>query len=108
VNEPRARAAFGGSEEDFQRFWKAYPSQVDEKAARRAFATAASKVEIAVLLAAVERYRASKPPDRQWLNPSNWLNGERWLDRPAGLNGTGAAAAEPERRRPSAPPPERL
>jgi uncharacterized protein YdaU (DUF1376 family) len=104
----REDSEFVRSEEDFARFWEAYPSQVGEVAARLAFATAARKVEVAVLIAAVERYRASKPPDRQWLNPENWLNGERWLDRPGGLNGAGVAAAEPERRRPRAPPPERL
>jgi uncharacterized protein YdaU (DUF1376 family) len=104
----REEREFVRSEEDFAKFWEAYPSTVDERGARLAFAEAAAKVEVAVLLAAVERYRASKPPDRWWMNATNWLNGERWLDRPAGLNGTGAAAADTERRRPSAPAPERL
>lgn len=33
----------------------------------------------------MQRYIATKPPDRNWCNPATWLNQERWRDEPAAV-----------------------
>ncbi|MGL4961463.1 MAG: hypothetical protein ACRC67_09535 [Inquilinus sp.] len=67
---------------EFAEFWRHFPHKVGKGAAERAFRTARRKVELAPMLAALERYQATKPHDRPWCNPSTWLNQERWLDEP--------------------------
>lgn len=86
VREPVTNA---GAREvsDFDVFWERYPHKVARVAAKRAFEKALAKVELNDLLAAVDRYRTSKPPERQWLNPSRWLDDERWSDEPASIGG---------------------
>lgn len=65
-------------------FWAAYPDGNSKKEGRAAFDKAMAKpgVTLAVLLAAIERYKATKPPDRKWAYASTWLNAERWTDEP--------------------------
>lgn len=77
--EPACRIEF-----EYQ-FWPAYPNKVARPAAMRAFIAARQKTSLAEILAGVERYSASKPKDRDWLNPENFLNNERWNDEPAEL-----------------------
>lgn len=67
----------------FERFWSAYPHKVAKDAGRRAFAKAIRIAPLESIIAAIDRYRATKPPDRPWANPATWLNGHRWLDQPA-------------------------
>ncbi len=74
---------------DFERWWEAYPHKVGKAAARKAWPKAAAVASPTELLAGIERYRTTKPADREWCNPATWLNQERWLDEPA-LNGTAA------------------
>lgn len=72
----------------FDQFWAVYPNKVKKPVAERAYAKALGKISghdpPSVLLAGVERAKAS----REWLDgfiphPSSWLNGERWTDQPA-------------------------
>ena len=42
-------------------------------------------------MAGLQNYIRDKPPDRQWLNPSNFLNQKRFLDAPAPVAAKGEA-----------------
>jgi len=82
-NKTRARrASFVG---DFEKWWEVFPNKVGRAAALTAFQKVrkAGGVELETLVQGVERYKASKPPDRAWCNPATWLNQARWLDEPA-------------------------
>jgi hypothetical protein len=74
--------------EDFGQFWDAYPNQVNRQAALRAFASVAPELE--AILAGVVAYKASKPPDRNWMDPAKFLTDRRWEDRPAAVAARGA------------------
>jgi uncharacterized protein YdaU (DUF1376 family) len=92
----------------FDQFWQAYPEKVGKPVAKTAFAKAIKRATLAEILAGLERYKATKPPDRSWLNPSTFLNQERWNDQPAKVNGNGHAGGQlplgrPERRTLNAP-----
>jgi hypothetical protein len=100
-SDVRARARRSFAEGDFKEFWEGYPHKVDEKAARTAFAAAMrTGADLAEILAGLERYRAAKPRDREWMNPATFLQRQRWRDRPAAT--LVEAPAEPQR--PTAPP----
>jgi hypothetical protein len=78
------RAARLSLDQDFEKWWVDYPEKVAKPTARKAFSKALAKVSsVEELIAGVARYRAAKPADRPWCNPSTWLNQERWLDVPA-------------------------
>lgn len=72
-------------EEDFKRFWNAYPRKQDRAKALRAFTKLAPDADLlAVILDAVswqaktEQWQKS---DGQFVPlPASWLNGERWKD----------------------------
>ncbi|BCG85341.1 hypothetical protein MesoLj113c_14510 [Mesorhizobium sp. 113-3-9] len=70
-------------ESGFDTWWREYPHKVAKGDAKKAFARAAKKVSLAILLDGVKAYIAAKPVDRPWCNPATWLNGERWLDQPS-------------------------
>lgn len=76
------------------KFWPKYPHQVGLPKARAAFLIARRKASVDEILAGVERYRLSKPPDRDWMNPDKFLAEERWLDKPAGKN-AGTPSTQP-------------
>ncbi len=83
---PALRAV--GADWDFDIFWSRYPHKVGKEGkygARSAFAKAAktSKLSFDALLSGLQRYIDSKPPEREWCNPSTWLNQGRWGDAPA-------------------------
>lgn len=67
----------------FDEFWEAYPRKVAKKDAEKAFAKI--KVDMAALMAALEKQKNSK----QWKKeggqyipyPATWLNQERWNDQ---------------------------
>ncbi|QND58227.1 helix-turn-helix domain-containing protein [Mesorhizobium huakuii] len=73
----------GNKDAAFEAWWSRYPEKVGKGAARKAFDQAQRKTSLDVLVAGVERYKASKPADRAWCHPTTWLNQERWLDQPA-------------------------
>jgi len=70
----------GGYTQEFETWYAGYPNRVGKAAAARAFKKARQRAELDALRAGVERYKASKPVDREWCNPSTWLNQDRWLD----------------------------
>lgn len=65
---------------DFDGFWEAYPAKVGKKAAQAAWAKAKDRPPLDEVLAAIDRYRRAKPPDRDWCHPSTWLSQGRWAD----------------------------
>ena len=67
--------------DDFERFWKAYPKKESKGDARKAW----SKVRVPIdeILAAVELFKKTKRGggDRQYIPyPATWLRAERWSD----------------------------
>lgn len=68
----------------FEQWFEKYPHKVGIQAARKEFGFIRSygKVSFKTLLDGVERYVASKPPDREWCNPARWLKEGRWDDVP--------------------------
>lgn len=78
---------------DFDRFWEAYPAKVGKKAAAKAWVKAKDRPPLPAVLAALDRYRRTKPADREWCHPSTWLNEGRWDD--GEIAGAGPPAAEP-------------
>ncbi len=114
-NESDARASPRAShshKREFEIWWEPYPHKVGKDKARKAYERALTKTSADQLTIGVERYKASKPPDRPWCNPATWLNEGRWTDQPAEVRPNGATEPflplhEPSRR-PTGPPPERL
>lgn len=76
--EPRDTVALS-----FSAFWTRYPNKVGKPKAWQSFRAAMRKADFDAIMAGLERYIASKPPDREWLNPTTFLNQERWNDQPA-------------------------
>lgn len=74
---------FGGAE-DFETFWRAYPNKKAKPRAEKAFIRAIKKTNLATMLAAVERAKASpkwtKSGGEFIPHPSTWLNDEGWND----------------------------
>lgn len=73
-------------DDDFDRFWSAYPSPVERAAARRAYEAVVDtgRVTPAQLLDAVVAYAASDVVARGFRKkPANWLADEAWADSPA-------------------------
>ena len=77
----------------FGQFWEAWPNKVGKPAAEKAFRKHAGQVE--AIIAGVERYIATKPADRPWLNPATFLNQERWKDQPAAVTIASAVCRRP-------------
>lgn len=73
----------GAREAEFEVFYQAYPHKVGRPAAAKSFTKANKKAPLEQILAGLETYIGSKPPDRPWCNPATWLNQERWNDHPA-------------------------
>ena len=87
--EPEGKEAIASSPErapkpddDFETFWRAYPAKIGKKAAAAAWSKAKDRPPLDEVLAAIDRYRRAKPPDRDWCHPSTWLNQGRWADEP--------------------------
>ena len=68
-------------EDDFDRFWDAYPRKVGKEEARKAFAKALKKTDVGVILDAVQQQRWSDDPQYR-PHPSTWLNRGSWSDEP--------------------------
>ena len=84
-------------------FWPVWPNKVGKPSALKAFRSARRKAELSEIISGLHRYVASKPPERDWLNPATFLNQERWNDTPApqaragptqSRNGWGEVAAD--------------
>jgi len=68
----------------FDQWWGGYPHKIGKLKAKTAFAKALKKTALDVLIAGLERYKATKPEWQEWCMPTTWLNNERWNDAPAG------------------------
>ena len=67
-----------------EKFWRNYPHKVGRRDAEKAYHAALKRgATVTDILAGLERYKATKPHDRPWCNPSTFLNHDRWLDQPA-------------------------
>lgn len=83
------RARGGSSKPNgFARFWEAYPNKIAKAKAETAYARALAKIPghdpPAVILAGVERAKASRAwADGYIPHPTTWLNGGCWEDEPA-------------------------
>jgi hypothetical protein len=79
------------TDEDFQRFWAAYPAKAGKAAAFPAWQSAIARgANPEMVIAAAERYRDDprRNPDKTKY-PQGWLNDERYLDQPAtAVNGS--------------------
>jgi uncharacterized protein YdaU (DUF1376 family) len=67
----------------FEAWWVIFPNRVGKAAALKAFKRAEVRATLRELIDGLQRYIASKPPERPWCNPATWLNQDRWLDEPA-------------------------
>lgn len=83
--EPRAVALDDGWPADYREvFWQSYPNKVGKPKALAKLDTCRKRgVGFADIMAGLDRYIRTKPPDRAWLNPETFLNQERWTDQPA-------------------------
>lgn len=80
---------------DFDKFWAVYPLKINKLAAVRAYRVVRRDgVSGEELVAAVERYIASKPAYQSYCHASTWLRGMRWLDEDAPLTTTELAFAK--------------
>lgn len=75
-------------EEDFERFWKAYPLHKSKETARKAWNKLNPDTELKeVLMTAIERqkeWQQWKKDGGQYIpRPSTWLNQKRWEDEPS-------------------------
>lgn len=70
------------SEQDFERFWSAYPKKKNKGQARSAFSRALKKTSVETMISAVEKQKQSKDwkkDNGQFIPyPSTWLNAEAW------------------------------
>lgn len=67
-----------------EQFWAEYPNKVGKpKALAKLDLARKHGVKFADVMDGLDRYIASKPPDRAWLNPETFINQERWTDQPA-------------------------
>jgi hypothetical protein len=67
--------------EDFEKFWRAYPSKVGKADAAKKFQKAIKIIPFDSLISAVERYcKSKKVLDGYVCNPATWLHQERWND----------------------------
>lgn len=69
--------------DDFDAFWSVYPLKAAKETARRAFAKAAKKAPVEVLIDGARRYRDDPNRVAQFTkHPATWLNGGCWDDEP--------------------------
>lgn len=74
------------TDDDFDRFWRAYPLRTGKGKARDAFLKARKRTTLEAMLAALA-WQVTQP---KWIeddgrfipHPSTWLNQERWDDEP--------------------------
>lgn len=70
-------------ESEFEVFWNAYPNRVSRVRAEASFENVREAFCLAEIMAGVDRYVKTKPPDVRWMNPATFLDEQRWMDEPA-------------------------
>ena len=83
IQNTESRTIARAREEDFARFWAAYPRKEGKQTAISAFKKVTAPVEI--LLSAIEEQKKShqwQKDNGQFIpHPATWLNGKRWEDQ---------------------------
>ena len=78
-------SSLSSSDSEFEQFWSCYPKKVGKIAAKKAWDKAKNRPAIDVILASLERAKASeqwqREPPRFIPNPTTWLNEGRWDDQ---------------------------
>ena len=90
-NEPKKRTprkpnglAAEYEKEFEEEFWPDWPNKVAKPAGRKGFIKARQRgATLKELIDGRDRYIASKPPGRDWVNPGTFFNQERYADMPA-------------------------
>lgn len=83
----------GGTGGDgFNRFWAIFPRRQAKRAAMKAFAAAAKRATLEVILAGAERYAKERErEDPQFTKmPASWLNGDCWCDEQVRVKNRGS------------------
>lgn len=72
------------TDEDFDRFWAAYPRRIAKGQARKAWAKAIKAADPERIIERAGRFAAQRGNEDPKFTPhaSTWLNGERWADVP--------------------------
>lgn len=67
-----------------ERFWQAYPLKVAKPKALSILERIrkSGNTQFAAIMAGVDLYKRTKPPERDWCHPTTWLNQGRWQDEP--------------------------
>jgi hypothetical protein len=67
-------------DEDFEKFWNAYPKKVSKEQARRSFYKVKPNIE--VIIPVLEKFKACQQwQDKQYIpNPDTWVRNQRWED----------------------------
>ena len=98
LNGSKGRAEYSA---DFEQFWQTFPSRRKTKK-RKAFADfkkATKRVDLPILMAAVEEYAKSNKGRGEFCQmPSTWLNGDCWEDDRNGWN-EGTPLPTPKRKK---------
>lgn len=84
-----------------EQFWNRYPNKVGKpKALAKLDLARKHGASFPEIMDGLDRYIASKPPDRAWLNPETFINQERWTDQPAQVENakTGSSIIEASNR----------
>lgn len=76
------KQASADADESFEEFWTRYPRKIAKGTARKAWTTAAKKVDAATLINAARSFAVrSAGADPKFIpHAATWLNGERWAD----------------------------
>ena len=84
--EARAARTDDWPEDYREQFWAKYPNKVGKPAALAKLDAARKRgVPWLKIATGLDRYIATKPHDRAWLNPATFLNQDRYDDQPASL-----------------------
>lgn len=89
--KPKKKAVTREEDEDFRRFWEAYPRKVGKEQAWKTFSRMKKNRELPsmdTLLKAVSMFTSEISELEFTPHPSTWLNGKRWEDSEMATDGT--------------------
>lgn len=70
----------GMVDENFNKFWAAFPNRKGKGDAMKAFKTASKLASLEEMLDGITRYVANKPDWQAYKYPGSWLRGQHWAD----------------------------
>lgn len=89
--KPKKKAVTREEDEDFRKFWEAYPRKVGKEQAWKTFSRLKKNKELPnmdTLLKAVSLFTSEISELEFTPHPSTWLNGKRWEDSEVATDGT--------------------